>query len=232
MTIDMKRNGATEARVGTFGAGGAEPYASALAESSFPRVLTLRRRGHAAVGEVDIERWRADADETDISLLATSVGPVLDIGCGPGRMVRAAMAQGLSALGIDVSHAAVKLAAESGLTVLTRSVFEPLPREHGWETVLLLDGNLGIGGDVTSLLVRCRELLAPGGTIIVETNVDPDADTVEDYTLADEDGRESDPFPWAEVGVHALSYYIDKAGLTVDQVWEVDSRTFCRLRSR
>jgi SAM-dependent methyltransferase len=204
----------------------------ALREASSSHALTLRRTGDAAVGELDLERWRADADTVDIGLLTDAVGPVLDIGCGPGRMVRAAHSQGLPVLGIDVSSAAVAVARESGLPVLTRSVFEPLPREQGWGTVLLLDGNIGIGGDVAALLERCRSLLAVGGQVIVEASEHADADTLEEYTLVDDLGRESDPFPWAEVGVHALAFYAARAGLVVDQTWAVDSRTFCRLRAK
>ena len=49
-----------------------------------------------------------------------------------------------------------------------RSVFQPVPGEGGWDTVLLADGNIGIGGDPVALLTRCRELLAPAGRVLVE----------------------------------------------------------------
>jgi hypothetical protein len=38
--------------------------------------------------------------------------------------------------------------------------------------VLLLDGNIGIGGDPHRLLRRVRELLTPTGRLLVELDVD------------------------------------------------------------
>ena len=45
---------------------------------------------------------------------------------------------------------------------LRRSVFDPLPGEGRWGIVLLLDGNVGIGGDPVALLRRRRLAAAPG----------------------------------------------------------------------
>ena len=81
--------------IATFGTGGAEPYAGALFRRS--DVLFLRDTDeHSAHGVVmDVSRWNADADTADLTLLASVLGPLLDIGCGPGRMVRAALDLGL-----------------------------------------------------------------------------------------------------------------------------------------
>ena len=131
----------------TFGAGGAEPYAAALRNSD--NVLYLRGAVSGEPATIDAGRWSAAADDTDLRLLDGITGPVLDIGCGPGRMVRAAMGRGLTALGLDVSATAVRIAADAGLSVLQGSVFDPLPREGGWAAALLVDGNIGIGGDAS-----------------------------------------------------------------------------------
>ena len=42
----------------------------------------------------------------------------------------------------------------AGGPALVRSVFETLPGEGRWDTVLLMDGNIGIGGDPAALLGR------------------------------------------------------------------------------
>ena len=94
------------------------------------------------------ERWADDPDAADLTTLIGLAGPVLDIGCGPGRMVRAALDAGLAALGVDVSAAAVAHCRDAGLPVLHRSVFDRMPHEGRWWGALLLDGNIGIGGDV------------------------------------------------------------------------------------
>ncbi|WP_043673923.1 class I SAM-dependent methyltransferase [Clavibacter michiganensis] len=216
------------ARDRTFGSGGGEPYARALRDSG--EVLFMSLAADDGSDEViDISRWSADADAVDASLLAEADGPVLDVGCGPGRMVRAAMDAGLGALGIDVSPTVVEMAAGLGLPVLHRSVFERLPREGGWGTLLLLDGNIGIGGDAAALLARCAELLDDQGALVVETHPDPARDRTFECTVEDGQGRASDPFPWAQVGRDAIARMADAAGLALAQCWETEGRSFCRL---
>ncbi|MCY7324553.1 MAG: methyltransferase domain-containing protein [Microbacteriaceae bacterium] len=225
----------------TFGAGGSEPYAAAL-RRSHSNVLYLHETDdgetdpsqigggdNCSAAPMDVSRWHAAADAADLSLLRSVTGPVLDIGCGPGRMVRAAMDLGIEALGIDVSPTAVEVATESGLSVLLGSVFEELPLEGQWQTALLVDCNIGIGGDVTALLARCAELLATDGEIVVETHPDAARDRTYTGRLVDTHGRQSDPFRWAETGVDSLIARAAAIGLASRQLWQLDGRTFCRL---
>lgn len=213
----------------TFGAGGAEPYAAALRDESAVLYLRGSAGPEPESATMDAGRWSADADSTDLELLTGVAGPVLDIGCGPGRMVRAALDLGLSAMGVDVSATAVRIAAAAGLTVLNCSVFSPMPLEGGWGTALLLDGNVGIGGDVRALLARCAELLADDGVLVVEVSPDPDRDHAFEGTLEDSQGRQSAVFPWAEIGLTPLRARADEAGLVVVQDWSSDGRWFARL---
>ena len=87
-------------------------------------------------------------------------GPVLDVGCGPGRLVLGLAQRGTVALGVDPAPAAVALARSRGAPVLQRSVFDPLPGQGRWRTVLLADGNIGIGGDPEPAAAPLRR--APG----------------------------------------------------------------------
>ncbi len=214
----------------TFGSGGAEPYARALRRDD--QVLYLRDVDSDSLTPsraMDVSRWNDAADAADLGLLDGIRGAVLDIGCGPGRMVRAAMHRGLTALGIDVSETAVEIARESGLMVLNRSVFERLPREGLWGAALLVDGNIGIGGDPTALLERCAQLIASDGVIIVEVHAEPLRDHMYDGTVVDIRGHQSDAFPWAEIGETALVHRARRLGLRLDQAWETGGRSFCRL---
>jgi SAM-dependent methyltransferase len=214
----------------SFGSGGAEPYARALRRAD--QVLYLRDADSASLTPsraMDVSRWNDAADGADLRLLDGIRGAVLDIGCGPGRMVRAAMHRGLTALGIDVSDTAVEIARESGLMVLNRSVFERLPREGLWGAALLIDGNIGIGGDPSALLYRCAELIDADGVIIVEVNADPQRDHMYDGTVVDIRGHQSAAFPWAEIGEAALVRRAERMGLRLDQAWDTDGRFFCRL---
>ena len=229
----------------TFGSGGAEPYARALRHEGLLQLVRsdAGRRpasGHAspdavspeADGPFDVARWSAAADAADLTTLDDETGPVLDIGCGPARMVRAAVARGLTVLGLDVSPTAVAMAREAGLPVAAGSVFDPLAGEGEWNLALLLDGNIGIGGDPTALLVRCAQILTPTGSVVVETAPDATLDDSYEAHVVDDQGHASAAFPWAEVCREALHRHARRADLRVAQTWSVDGRTFCRLRAR
>ncbi len=210
----------------TFGAGGAEPYARALLGTDDTLYL------HAVDGSrarFDVTRWTEDADAVDRALLRRARGPVLDIGCGPGRMVKAAVQRGMKALGVDVSPVAVEIVRGAGLPVHLGSIFDAIPHEGSWSTALLLDGNIGIGGDPVALLSRCREVLRSNGDVIVETHADPARDRAYQGSLVGMDGRVSDTFPWAEVGRAALAAHAADAGLRVTQGWMAGGRSFSRL---
>ena len=57
---------------------------------------------------------------------------------------------------------------DRGGAALRRDVFDTLPGEGRWETALLADGNVGIGGDPVALLRRLREVLDPRGRVVAE----------------------------------------------------------------
>jgi SAM-dependent methyltransferase len=214
---------------GTFGSGGSEPYASALRHRE-SNILYLRDAyGDGRRHLMDIGRWNADADDADLTLLSSVTGPVLDIGSGPGRMVRAAMNLGLDALGIDVSPTAVDVARALGGSFLQRSIFDPLPGEGTWQTALLVDGNIGIGGDVPTLIARCRDLLAPSGEIVIELDGDPDHEEQYLAEVVDSRGRRSASFRWAAIGRNRLALMLPTLGLDLIQSWELSARSFCRL---
>jgi SAM-dependent methyltransferase len=213
----------------SFGAGGTEPYANALLGDGQLHLVSESVRDSAAPASYNLQKWTSEADLTDRALLAGETGPVLDIGCGPGRMLRAADDLGFCALGIDVSPTAVALARASGLPVVRRSVFDTVPREGEWGTALLLDGNIGIGGDPMTLLHRCRQLIAETGAIVIEVHTDSAADQCFSARVQDEHGGQSEAFPWAEIGRDALRRYADAAKLHLVRTWSSDGRTFCRL---
>lgn len=212
----------------TFGAGGAEPYAHAL-KSGVGELLYLRNATSRASTTMDVSRWSADADAADLSLLASVDGPVLDIGCGPGRMVRAARDLGLVALGIDVSREAVRHARRLGGSFAQVSIFDEVPHEGLWQTALLVDGNVGIGGHVPQLLERSAALLRPTGEILVEVDARHGHESRYTGEVLDARGRRSASFPWAEIGRDKLVEVLPALGLRLAEHWMLEGRSFCRL---
>ncbi|WP_285726449.1 methyltransferase domain-containing protein [Psychromicrobium xiongbiense] len=216
-----------------FGTGGTHPYEEALV------------RGQGALRLVDaagvipevhfrVERWLASANRLERGLLKAMRGPVLDIGCGPGRMVAAASALGLPALGLDSSTAAAARARARGACVLVQSVFDPLPdllegpHQRG---LLLLDGNIGIGGDPHRLFRRARALSAPGATLLVETDPVRHIATRYQATVHGPGGTMSEPFPWARLGLRALPQIAATAGWSMESSFSRRGREFAVLRT-
>jgi glycosyltransferase A (GT-A) superfamily protein (DUF2064 family)/SAM-dependent methyltransferase len=148
-------------------------YEQALWESMTrtPLPLRLDLDGGGTLA-LDIARYCDPPDAADELLLDRCTGPTLDIGCGPGRLAAEPAHRGVPSLGVDVAPVAILLARCAGATALRRSVFDPLPGEGRWAHALLIDGNIGIGGDPGALLDRISSLLAPMGGLVVETAPD------------------------------------------------------------
>ena len=121
-----------------------------------PDTAVVLRADDGQLLALDTSRWHREPTPVERRLLGTLPGPVLDVGCGPGRLVVGLARLGCPALGVDTAPAAVHLARRRGASVLQRSVFDPLPGERRWRGILLVDGNIGIGGDPVRLLRRAR----------------------------------------------------------------------------
>ena len=207
---------------------GAEVF---VMQTHVPQSHVFQTRGANAVQRerLAVGAWQrlAPADEV---LLSRCEGPVLDIGCGPGRLVESLAARGVATLGIDISTRAVTQTSARGGSVLQRAVEHRLPGEGRWGTVLLADGNIGIGGDPGVLLSRCHDLLTSGGVALVEADANDDTDLRVSLTLHCDDGRVSSPMPWARVGARPLVRLASRLGFVAVEEWRVDGRVFIALR--
>lgn len=188
-----------------------------------PRLLRL---ADGRLMALPVARWAGPVTAADRSLLARAHGPVLDVGCGPGRLTAELHARGTDVLGVEVLPQVPVLAREAGAPVHLADVFADVPRAGEWRTVLLADGNTGIGGAPVRLLRRVGELLAPGGSVLCELAAyAAPAGPVRLEGL----GATSAWFAWSVLDAPSLLAAARAADLTPADSWECDGRAFTEL---
>lgn len=180
-----------------------------------------------------VDRWHGPAEPATAAMVTRCSGPTLDLGCGPGRLTCALARAGLAVVGVDVSARAVALTRERGAVAVHRDLFEPLPGEGRWAHAVLLDGNIGIGGDPVALLRRCRSLLHPRGTVLVELEP-PGVGLWRGYAhlvTASSRGRPrlGSAFRWARLDTLAVPEVAAAGGLAVREVFRGAGRWFAEL---
>jgi SAM-dependent methyltransferase len=201
-----------------------ELYAAALERGP------LHLRGEDGTSrDLPLEQWLGPFTPADASVLDRALGPVLDVGCGPGRHVLALARRGVLTVGVDIAPAAVRYARARGAAVLLGSVFAPVPGAGHWRTALLLDGNVGIGGRPVALLHRLHSLLRPDGRVLCELDAPGLPTRSELVALENEDGTRSAWFPWARVSVDGIKALASRAGMRVEEIWHQDGRWFAQL---
>lgn len=166
----------------------------------------------------------------DEAIVDLCVGPTIDLGCGPGRLVVDLIKRGIPALGVDQSATAVELARRNGAPALRRDVFAELPGTGRWQTALLADGNVGLGGDPRRVLRRAAELLRPDGRCVVE--FDAVATGVRARMVRLESSETIGPwFRWASVGIDCAAALADEVGLALTSIHPVGRRVVAILGS-
>jgi SAM-dependent methyltransferase len=192
---------------------------------AFPTIL--RTIDGEAVAQ-PIWRWLQPPGADEREALECCVAPVLDVGCGPGRHVVALNDRGKPAVGIDASAAAVAIAARHGAIALRRAVFDRVPGQGQWATALLLDGNIGIGGDPVALLRRLAELLNDRGLIVVEVGP-PGSRTHRTTARLEQGAMAGNWFSWAFVSDDGIERLARAAGFTLLRRWSRSDRWFVAL---
>jgi SAM-dependent methyltransferase len=183
-----------------------------------------------AVRPVPFERWLGAVTPADLQVLDRAAGPVLDVGCGPGRHVSALASRGVLVLGVDASSTAIRLARSRGASVFEGSVFDEIPGAGEWRSALLLDGNLGIGGRPEPLLRRVGALLRRGGTILAEVDP-PGGFTGRQRARLEGPNLVSRWFAWATVGADGVEQIVEDAGMRVGERFSHGGRFFVEVRA-
>ena len=118
------------------------------------------------------EAW-ADAEKR--VLRHVQGGPLLDLGCGGGRHALHFQGRGLDVTAVDVSPGAVDVCRERGVRDARVLDLRTPPGDKRWGTILLMCGNLGLGGtwrETRTLLRRLADRSLPGALLVGDT-VDP-----------------------------------------------------------
>jgi hypothetical protein len=164
---------------------------------------------------------------------------VVAVSFKPGRHSAELTRAGRHALGIDSSGAAVRAATRRGARARQACVFGTVAGTGKWATVLLMDGNIGIGGSPSALLKRCAELLRPSGRVLVEILAPGSATRVDRVKvlladLTDKDCSDAEPgtswFDWATVSVTNISRLGSGCGFSLTEMWCCEGRWFAELR--
>lgn len=209
---------------------------------SFRDIFELALDGHACTAivegvavELPLHSWRDAASDDHHRLLDHCRGSTLDVGCGPGRLVLALTERGHEAVGIDIVPGAVQQTRRRGGQAFVADVFELNLAQHAWDegrtwnTVLLADGNIGIGGDPVRLLRRVRELLDPSaGRVVVDVAV-PGTGLRSAWAELSCAGHLSSPFRWAEVGAESIGRLAWQAGFAQTTVHQSGDRWWAVL---
>lgn len=191
-------------------------------EPSFSNLFTHALRGVPCrvVGLDDtpsvlpVHEWTRAVDAVDDALLAHCHGATLDVGCGPGRLAARLTRSGHTVLGLDVVREAVEQTRSRGVAAVVGSVFDRLPDEGRWDTALLADGNIGIGGDPAALLRRLCSVVSRRGRVVVEVGP-PGVPTSTSWARLEIGETRSRPFRWSVVGVDGIADVARGTGLAV-----------------
>ena len=180
--------------------------------------------------DLDVARWSGDADAVDLMVVSRCEPPVLDLGCGPGRMVVALNRSGRS--GPRGGH----------LGRCRRDQHEP-----GWTGSASADQRLAAGrrplGHRTAGRQQRRDgrrprgpappLLRPGrarrpGHLPKSTRARTGTRCTRSSCPAD--GRRSLPLPWGRIGARTLTRVASALDLLVAEEWSAGGRVFVSLR--
>ena len=133
--------------------------------------------------------------------LKTSPGKrLLDVGSGPGFLLRFGQDRGWDVLGIEPSKQAAAHTRELGAEVVEAFLDDSLAKELGTFDTIYLSEVLEHLPDPAAMVRRCRELLNPGGLLCV--SVPNDFNPFQEALL--KAGRQE---PWWVAPPHHLNYF-------------------------
>jgi SAM-dependent methyltransferase len=161
------------------------------------------------------EEW----DPWDRELLPLAArSPALDLGAGAGRASLWLQEQGVEVTAVDSSPGAVEVCRARGVRDVRLGDLRDPPTDRRWRAILLLCGNLGLGGSwdgTRRLLTRLAEISAADAVLVADT-VDPNGPP--DIGLRLRWGGLATPWwPQRNLPVAEVAAIVDGTGWVVDR---------------
>lgn len=128
--------------------------------------------------------WERDA-------IANATGAVLDLGAGAGRHSLYLQGLGHRVTAVDASLGCVSVCRAQGVADVRLADINEMRPDGRWDTVLLMCGNLGLGGDWDPTRRLLRVLVGmtrPGGCLIGDS-VDPTSEDPDDIAYEERNRR-------------------------------------------
>ena len=178
-----------------------------------------------------------DMPELEQVALEAACGRVLDVGAGSGCHSIALTSMGKDVMAIDISPLSVEVMLERGVRARQVNFYDKTFDEK-FDTVLMLMNGTGIVGTLDMMPAffdRIRQLLAPGGSLLIDSSdlryLYEEEDGSMMIDLADDYYGQIDyqmqyknvlgePFDWLYVDFNTLSYYAEESGFKAELIYE------------
>lgn len=185
----------------------------------------------------DLFRVYEDMPDLERIALDLAEGRILDVGAGSGCHSLALKKMNKTAVAIDISPLSVEVMKERGVDAHEVNLYDPSFAEK-FDTVLMLMNGTGIIGtleNMPSFFARMKELLNPGGSILIDSSdlrylfEEEDGSLMIDladdyYGLLDYQMQYRDvlgePFDWLYVDFDTLAFYAEENGFEIELVAE------------
>ena len=185
----------------------------------------------------DLFRSFDDMPELEKIALDMACGRILDVGAGSGCHSLALMKMGKDVSAIDISPLSVQVMLERGVHARQVNFYDPAFDER-FNTVLMLMNGTGIIGNLDNIgrfFERLKTVLAPGGTVLIDSSdlrylyeeedgslmIDLAGDYYGqlDYQMQYK-GVVGEPFDWLYLDFNTLAYYAEEYGFKAEAVAE------------
>ena len=169
--------------------------------------------------------------------LELATGHILDVGAGSGCHSLALKEMGKTSVAVEISPLSVDVMKERGVDARLVNFYDPSFTET-YDTILMLMNGTGIIGNLDNIQTffsRIKQLLKPGGSLLIDSSdlsylyEEEDGSLMIDladdyYGLVDFQMQYKDsigePFDWLYLDFNTLSYYAEESGFTAELIQE------------